>query len=328
MIKGAIILLFFPFIMWGQTVNFRFGQLPYSNPLWNSWKTENNLNNDTSAALTDVFGNSLKWRVVLSNSGYVFDNLTGYLAGKGRFPDTILREGIYQNQGVIWTISIIGLDTAKTTYAVSLFGSRNRNDGQYDRISIFGDTITFRTDTNTNRMATFNGMVTSNGRLTFQIMGTYIYSYLNAITINGVPNASRAIARIWIDSPVIHYPRSYVRLCADSSLNDNGVISWSMVTGPANVLIGQPIGQPSSDTFYAAGLIPGSYIFKLTVNDVYGIPDSAAVSVTMLGPLCPPPRSVVNIVARIVNGAMKYIFQYSDGSQAIANGTVNYSFQY
>ena len=327
--KLLIIALLVPALLKAQIINLRFGQLPFSNSMWNSWKTVSNVNNDTSAYLVDVFGNTTKIRVLLSNSGTAFDNLAGYLVGKGIYPDTVLRQGIYQGQGIAWSVTLIGLDTT-TVYSISLFGSRNRTDGQGDKISIPGDTITFRTDTNTIRTAEFDGLTTKAGQLSFRITDAYIYSYLNAITIHGNPRHSAAHAKIWIDSNAIAYPSSVVRLSGSGSTGGVGAASWSII-GPSTVIFGQPIGGGSPDTICAAGLRPGTYWFRLMVQDSAGIFDSSFASVTVLPPVpcpvcavcptcptcpvcpvCPAPRTVTGIKKDLLTGIITLTF--NDGT--------------
>ena len=289
-----------------QLINVRLGSLNFKNPMWNSWKTSSK-NSDTSVYLADVFGNRTNIRVILSNSGTPFDNLAGYEAGKGFYPDTVLREGIYQGQGIKWQIALIGLDSL-TTYNVGLFASRNRIDGQSTQYSYSTVAQTFKTDTNTFRQALFNGLVASHGQIAFTVTDLYIYSYLNAITVNGVPNHSRAVAKIWQDSTVINYPNCTARLNPDSSTGVYGnAYSWSLYGGPAAPIIGKPLnGKEVGDTMYVAFPKPGTYVFRLLVQDSLGIFDSAFTSVT-LNP-APPPRTVKS-VALIFSDAGSQVIQ-------------------
>jgi K319L-like, PKD domain len=293
------ILLLLPFLIRAQTINLRIGQLPYSNPFWNSWKTANGMTKDTSAYLVDVFGNTTKLRIVLSNSGTAGDNTSStqpyYLPGMGIYPDTVLREFIYNSAP--WTATLIGLDS-NSVYSVSLFGSRNRTDGQVDAITCDDSLRYFITDTNTRRQAVFTGLKTDSGKLVFSIVNGTTYSYLNAIVISGVPLHSAAHARLWIDSTILNYPHSVIRLSGDSSTGVYAnAYSWSVVSGPSTpVFGGRPIGDSIGDTMYVSGLQPGKYTFRLLVQDSAGITDSAfaSVMVNAVAPcpvcaVCPPP---------------------------------------
>lgn len=302
--------------MQAQNINLRVGALTFSNPMWNTWKTASKAN-DTSAYLLDILGNKTKIRAVFSNSGTLFDNLAGYLLGKGIYPDTVLREGMYQNAGTACNLSLIGLDSA-TTYSVHIFASRNRTDAQGDTVRALGTAVRFLADTNATRTATFNGVITKTGTLTFAVSAIAQYMYVNAVQISGVPNQSKAVGKITIDSNAINYPNSVVHLTAIHSTGVlDSVYSWSQVSGPWKAIF-TAIG----DSMYISGLRPGSYQFRLTVEDSSFVSDSTFTTVVVSGPApcptcptcptCPKQRSVVDLSFDYVS--KKWTITYDDGS--------------
>lgn len=319
-----------------QYVNVRIGQIPFSNSMWNTWKTASK-NADTSQYLIDMLGNKTKIRLVLSNSGTTFSNAPGatysgtafdqlipYLTTYGSYyPDTIVLEGIYQTAP--WTGTLIGMDSL-TTYSVTFFGSRDRIDGQGDKLTIGKVVDTLNVDTNSRRIAVFNGLLPVAGKISFSVASLTSFSYLNALQVVGAPHVSAAVAKIGIDSTVIHYPNSFVHM---TGINSTGVpdsgYSWSQVSGPSTAIMGS-----KGDTMIMSGLRPGVYKFRLMVEDSAFISDSAFVSVMVNGPpacpvcaicpVCPPPivcpvlipRTVTGISTNLLTGILTITF--SDGT--------------
>lgn len=334
------LLLSLPIWVSGQYVNLRMGQIPFSNSMWNTWKTASK-NADTSQYLLDMLGNKTKMRVVLSNSGITFSNAPGatysgtafdqlipYLTTYGSYyPDTIVLEGIYQSAG--WTATVIGLDSL-TSYSVTFFGSRDRIDGQGDKFTYGKVTDTLNVDTNSRRIAVFNGLLPTAGQLSFTIASLSSFSYLNALQVVGTPYVSAAVAKIGIDSTVINYPNSFVHM---TGIKSTGVLdsaySWSQVSGPSPAIF-----TSQGDSMVMSGLRPGTYKFRLMVNDSAFISDSSFVSVTVNGapacpicavcpvcpapvvcpvcPICPAPRTVKGVSKDEITGIITITF--SDGT--------------
>ena len=294
-----------------------------ANPFWNNWVI--NAKPDTSAPFIDAMGNRTTIRATLSSYIAVFDNGAGYLGGKSIFPDTVNRKGAY-NSGIV-TVTLTGLDDS-STYMLSFYGSRNRTDGQATIFSIAGQPAdTLLTDTNTSRMATFSGLASTGGKIVIAMQNKATYDYLNAFQLIGRLKHPKVKARIWIDSTAIHYPRSFVKVTADSS---TGAVStqWLVISGPAGAIF-----SPFGDTMYVAGLVPGFYGIQLTVQDSLGNLDSTVASVLVNGapvcPVCPPPvvcppcpplpapRSVTGLNLDLFSG--KATLTYDDGNTQVIN---------
>lgn len=307
--KALTILLLFPLLLPAQYINLRIGQLPFSNPLWNTWKTASK-NNDTSGYLKDFSHNLTKIRVAFSNSGTPYDNGINYLTGKSSYPDTVTREGIWW-QTTAPTMTVLGLDTG-SMYSVTVFASRNRTDLQGDIVKIGVSSISFAADTNGTRVAAFPALKTATGQLVFSLGLLAQYTYVNAVQLIGTPKRSLAHAVISIDSTVINYPNSVVHMNPDGSTGTLAA-NWSQVFGPSGALF----SKFGSSTIYVSNLRPGIYMFELMAQDSIGISDSAFMTVYVNPPkcpVCPAPLKVVGYIVTLTNGIFAIKAQMSDGT--------------
>lgn len=329
--KKIFLILFFPFAVKAQVFNVRILTTSdgWSNPLFNSWLIPNIPQvNDTSQALVDILGNTLKIRAVLSSSDYTFDNGVGYLAGKTEIPDSAIRYGSYSNQRPR-TLSLIGLDDS-SKYTITLYATRQRTDTQKTTFSVDSISTTVLTDTNTSRFPVFANIRPKSGRIDIKMTNTGgVYSYLNAFQVQVIPKI-RPQAVLWVDSTVITYPNSVVRMTANGSLRATPAIrQWYQTAGLPAIFTGTP-----SDTVFVSGLRPGNYRFGVIVQDTLGNMDSTAVAITVrpflcpicpicpppvvcpVCPVCPAPRTVtgVNWAIDPTTGKFTLKFTYSDGN--------------
>jgi alpha-tubulin suppressor-like RCC1 family protein len=121
-------------------------------------------------------------------------------------------------------------------------------------------------------------------------------------TASALPPAP--IAKIIIDSTVIHSPTSFVRVTGDSSTGAGISYTWSQLGGPSPAIVTPVPGTKSG--FLFSGLLPGAYSFQLQVKDSVGRTSLASVSVTVLPapacpicPVCPQPRTVIGLQIQV-----------------------------
>lgn len=133
------------------------------------------------------------------------------------------------------------------------------------------------------------------------------------------------IARINIDSSVIHNPNSFVRVNADSCVRAASY-QWVQFSGPTAGIWTAIGGTAHKADMLISGLFPGTYVFGLYVNDSLLRMDSTKVIVTV-NPVvcptcpvcpppivCPPPRTVTGVTVVMVGGVPTLKFTYSDGN--------------
>lgn len=297
----------------------------FQNSFWNNWGTYRGIQNDTSHAFRDFFLNQTKIRAVLGDDGTNFDNGIGYRSGQTWLPDTVLRVGMYGTGKI--PLTLINLDDS-TIYTVTFYGSRQRTDSQSTRFSYGSQAVSVLTDTNTTRAAVFTGLAPVKGTLAFSFVNVRTFSYLNAFSIVGVPRHLPIRAKIGIDSTLINYPNSVVRVVDSSTGAGINSTGWYQVAGPSTAIFTQYTSQAA----FISGLVPGNYRFELLVHDNVGNTDSAFVNVTLKPvfipipppcpacPLCPPPvvcpplRTATGVLFTDVNGIPVLKFTYSDGN--------------
>lgn len=309
-----------------QTVFVRIydGTGPFTNPFWNNWKSKGT-GKDTSQTFFDITGNQTKIRSILPDPVTTFDNGSPYLPNQTIALDTALRKGVYESG--FSSFSFIGLDDS-AKYTITLVASRNRTDPQTTSFSTLKDTVRILADTNGSRLATFTGLRSTSGKITFSWYnyGTSTYAYLNAFTISATPkNGPKAV--IQIDSTTITGPNSLVHVNAGKSLN-MAYYQWLQTAGPSRAIFTSDTGR----SMVISGLFPGTYTFQLFINDSLANTDSAFVSVTVkpvlcpicptcpppvvcpVCPICPAPRSATGMTGAFVNGVWTLKFTYTDGN--------------
>lgn len=84
---------------------------------------------------------------------------------------------------------------------------------------------------------------------------------------------------------------------------------WKQVSGPAAVLV-----TPGSSQTMARKLVPGSYVFSMTVTTKLGASQTVASDQLTVLPAPPPPRTVKSVTFQFINGLWIPSFVYSDGT--------------
>lgn len=128
------------------------------------------------------------------------------------------------------------------------------------------------------------------------------------------PPPPAPVAVITTDTSGFGYPISVIRLSAASSTGTGLTYSWSQLSGPNTAGSSSIPGNTTDILFW--GLVPGSYVFQLTVKDNLGRTSSATMPVNLLQPT---PRTAASVTIT-VNGTsypvplswLKII--YSDGN--------------
>ncbi len=117
--------------------------------------------------------------------------------------------------------------------------------------------------------------VTDNDSATSSALDTIIVNAADSIPVaNVLPVANAG------PDQTITAPSNTVILDGSASYDPDGIIknfSWVMISGPGSVTISnENIANPT-----VSGLIPGDYVFKLTVTDSVGATNSAQVNITV-----------------------------------------------
>jgi hypothetical protein len=320
----AVFLLLSSLISWGQYINVRINpsNFPdnFSNSMWNNWKMKGiGYLRDTSSAFIDMFGNQTTVRAIMSNDGTGFDNGVKYSSNAPLTQDSVLRKGIYISEA--GTVTLTSLNDS-SVFSISLYASRDRTDSQSTIFSVGNQSITILTDKNLTKAATFNNIAPTKGKIVVTFKQLKAYGYLNGFQIVGVMKHPPITAKLTIDSTIIHYPNSYVRVTDVSTGKGINVNQWFMVSGPKSAIF-TPVGT-GTNSILISGLVPGTYKFGEIISDSLGNTDSTTIGTTMLAAICqtcppvvicpvcpviPPPRTVTGITWT----AAGIKFTYSDG---------------
>lgn len=84
---------------------------------------------------------------------------------------------------------------------------------------------------------------------------------------------------------------------------------WKQVSGPAAIL-----ATPGSSQTMARKLVPGSYIFSMTVTTKLGATQTVASDQLTVLPAPPLPRTVKSVTFLFVNGVWIPSFVFNDGT--------------
>lgn len=120
----------------------------------------------------------------------------------------------------------------------------------------------------------------------------------------------------------IQLPLSVDTLYAQITASDGakGVL-WTQVSGPSTAVMGALISTPNGTGILVSALpvsklVAGVYVFKATGSSVSGslMTANAQVTVQAATPPSAPPRTVVSVTWKLVNGVWVASFVYSDGT--------------
>lgn len=117
----------------------------------------------------------------------------------------------------------------------------------------------------------------------------------------------------------IQLPVSIDTVFAQLNVSD-GVkgLTWTQVSGPNTATVGTPILTPNGtnqtlSTLPLSKLVAGTYVFSVIGTSAGGSTGSATAQVIVL-PAPAPPRTVVSVSFKLVNGIWVQSITFSDGS--------------
>lgn len=164
-----------------RTLNVRFyaGTAPFMNSAWNNWNSSTGIA-VSSGALRYSDGTASSIIAAVSTQLGTIDNGPSYAyKAQAMCPDSVLRFTCYGSGTRM--LSFSGLDNTKT-YALSLYGSRPRTDGQKTTFTVGGQAASVVTDFNYTNAAAFTGLHPVAGSLVITI-STTTSSYLNGFSL-------------------------------------------------------------------------------------------------------------------------------------------------
>ncbi|RYY59883.1 MAG: hypothetical protein EOO05_11825 [Chitinophagaceae bacterium] len=171
------------------------GSNPYSVSDWNNWNVGTGVSwNATSPALSYSDASASTVKAVISHSGGVSDNGTGYAGGMA--PKEVLRHASYSTNASGRTITFTGLSAGKK-YDFEFYASRGSNSGNNSVFSLGSLVKSVVTYYNYTSKAYFTGLTPdASGKIVINLSKSSVYTYLNGFMITeGSASTSASVAR-------------------------------------------------------------------------------------------------------------------------------------
>lgn len=86
--------------------------------------------------------------------------------------------------------------------------------------------------------------------------------------------------------------------------------TWKQVSGPTTAIL----ITPTSSQTMVRKLVPGSYLFSMTATTKMGNIQTVGNDVITVLPAPAPPRTVISVAFKLINGVWIPSFVYNDGS--------------
>ncbi|MGN6293779.1 MAG: PKD domain-containing protein [Chitinophagaceae bacterium] len=264
-----------------------------ADPAWNIWAPSSwSTYGIKSQAFNNQFGQATNITALLSVSSNISDNTTqaGYPGTISVNPPEIVNYASNSSQQIGRDFTIAGLEQGKK-YDIVLHAIRYTNTATSNTYTLNGVTHTVRVDygsaagANTTMKPDTFAAVTPNadGAVLIKIGRPSTFNYLSGFEV--IELASEGgnllpVANAGTDK-VVKLPTTSVQLDGSGSLDQDGSIAsyaWAWQSGPNTPSISG--GTTATPTI--SGLVPGVYVYRLTVTDDGGAVSFADVKITVL----------------------------------------------
>lgn len=172
---------------------------------------------------------------------------------------------------------------ANTTYIVALFnnaGNYTEENGYFSGRSVTNGTLTALADGTDGCNGPYNKSVSATATFPEDCYLSANYWVDVIFTANVVVPNVPPVAVIGSPSYDITLQKGVVTLTGQASTDSDGTITayaWSQISGPNTAVI----DSPAAATTQIEGLIPGTYVFQLSVTDDEGATNTATKTVTV-----------------------------------------------
>lgn len=151
--------------------------------------------------------------------------------------------------------------------------------------------------------------------LKIDIMKTLLLSLAALLSISLAHAQSASIFCVQVNCPqTITAPKDSILIFGAASINGIGdtvtSYQWTQTSGPAAAIL----VTPTASQTMVRKLVPGTYIFSLTVKTKAGNVQTVPSDVVTILAAPAPPRTVTGFSFQLINGVWKPSFTFSDGT--------------